>query len=80
MSRSVEERLRNARNAFTLIIATFSGNVDEMSRLRCEAVDEAIFAAAVRAREELAPLSKLPGTVLNLEPADDSNDGNGGAE
>ena len=76
--KSIEERLREIRNAVALIIAGLSVDPNDVPAVSRPELDEAMLSAAARAHEEAYWLSRLPAGVLNsAAPTDDEMNAGG---
>lgn len=77
--KTIEERLRDAKNDIVLIIATLSADPKNLLADDDE-LDEAALSAAARLREELHWLQQLPAEILNTGAPDaDEQEKAGGA-
>jgi hypothetical protein len=70
--KSIEDRLRDAKNDIALIIAALSLDTDDLVVIDHREVEGAALSAAVRAHEELHWLQLVPAAILNTDsPTED---------
>lgn len=76
--KSIEERLRTAKNDCALMLAALSADKNQLA-IDHEEVADALHAAALRVHEELHWVLELPGTILNVAAPDDDEKEQAGA-